>query len=133
MVKRSRGGLVVHGRAADGCCVGWLSATLESKSLVGHAMTLRMKDDHERVITPPHPFNDWQVHAVEIAVEGEEGALSVSNVDLLPPLRNPAMLEGIDDLTSLTYLHEPAGCLFRADYCFTPHPLALITVIGITF
>lgn len=28
--------------------------------------------------------------------------------DSLPPLRNPNILEGLNDLTSLSYLHEPA-------------------------
>ena len=27
----------------------------------------------------------------------------------LPPLRNPDILVGSDDLTTLSYLHEPAG------------------------
>ncbi len=27
----------------------------------------------------------------------------------LPPLRNPEVLSGANDLTSLSYLHEPAG------------------------
>jgi len=27
----------------------------------------------------------------------------------LPPLRNPEILVGCNDLTSLSYLHEPAG------------------------
>lgn len=29
--------------------------------------------------------------------------------DALPPLRNPPLLETTDDLTSLSYLNEPAG------------------------
>ena len=27
----------------------------------------------------------------------------------LPPLQNPDILIGVDDLTDLSYLHEPAG------------------------
>lgn len=34
--------------------------------------------------------------------------LKASNYQL-PPLRNPEILVGANDLTSLSYLHEPAG------------------------
>ena len=34
--------------------------------------------------------------------------LPVKNKDALPPLRNPDILIGENDLTSLSYLHEPA-------------------------
>lgn len=34
--------------------------------------------------------------------------LTVKNEDELPPLRNPDILIGENDLTSLSYLHEPA-------------------------
>lgn len=32
-----------------------------------------------------------------------------ANPDVLPPLRNPPVLEGTEDLTNLSYLNEPAG------------------------
>jgi myosin-5 len=35
--------------------------------------------------------------------------LSIENIASLPPLRNPDILIGANDLTSLSYLHEPAG------------------------
>ncbi len=34
--------------------------------------------------------------------------LKIKNKDELPPLRNPDILIGENDLTSLSYLHEPA-------------------------
>lgn len=34
--------------------------------------------------------------------------LTIRNDDELPPLRNPEILIGENDLTSLSYLHEPA-------------------------
>lgn len=37
-----------------------------------------------------------------------------SDVKSLPPLRNPEILIGANDLTTLSYLHEPAG----RDQCF---------------
>jgi myosin heavy subunit len=34
------------------------------------------------------------------------------SANTLPPLKNPPMLDGVDDLTQLSYLHEPGGmCL----------------------
>lgn len=39
----------------------------------------------------------------------EEAAKSGSTDDVLPPLRNPPLLEATDDLTNLSYLNEPAG------------------------
>ena len=39
----------------------------------------------------------------------QEGVLQVKTSDALPPLRNPDILVGENDLTSLSYLHEPAG------------------------
>ena len=35
--------------------------------------------------------------------------IAVKTSDNLPPLRNPDILLGENDLTSLSYLHEPAG------------------------
>jgi hypothetical protein len=48
----------------------------------------------------------------------------------LPPLRNPPILEAIDDLTHLSYLHEPDGMfLFVSHDAFFHqiHPLAAQT------
>lgn len=52
--------------------------------------------------------------------------------EILPPLRNPPLLEATEDLTNLSYLNEPSGAfpppffLLRVvltpwDYCSTPH------------
>ena len=48
---------------------------------------------------------------VEVMCEGEEGrrVVEVRSPDQLPLLRNPDVLVGANDLTSLSYLHEPAG------------------------
>lgn len=48
---------------------------------------------------------------VELRVEGPDGGMQTVNAATaadLPPLRNPDMLVGADDLTDLSYLHEPA-------------------------
>lgn len=42
--------------------------------------------------------------------EGESKAVVCALGDL-PPLRNPDLLLGANDLTTLSYLHEPAGVL----------------------
>ena len=44
-----------------------------------------------------------------IVIHLQEGVLDVKNTDCLPHLRNPDILVGENDLTSLSYLHEPAG------------------------
>ena len=36
-------------------------------------------------------------------------SVTVKDKGSLPPLRNPDILVGENDLTSLSYLHEPAG------------------------
>ena len=41
----------------------------------------------------------------------QEEDLIVNTPDDLPPLRNPEILIGENDLTSLSYLHEPAGTI----------------------
>lgn len=43
---------------------------------------------------------------IDLEVCGEK---KVSVRGALPPLRNPDILIGANDLTSLSYLHEPAG------------------------
>ncbi|CAD5125633.1 DgyrCDS13833 [Dimorphilus gyrociliatus] len=40
--------------------------------------------------------------------DGEESLIKVKSKNDLPPLRNPEILVGENDLTSLSYLHEPA-------------------------
>ena len=51
-------------------------------------------------------------HADQLVVEEEDGErrelVATSPADL-PPLRNPDILVGANDLTTLSYLHEPAG------------------------
>lgn len=49
--------------------------------------------------------------SVEVQCEGEEETrvLEARSHDSLPLLCNPEMLVGANDLTTLSYLHEPAG------------------------
>ncbi|KAJ3404664.1 Myosin type-2 heavy chain 1 [Chytriomyces hyalinus] len=42
-----------------------------------------------------------------ITFDSSVAALVASGFSNLPPLKNPPMLEGIDDLSNLSYLHEP--------------------------
>ena len=49
---------------------------------------------------------------VVLADEGDEQCsrvIPVKDTSDLPPLRNPKLLVGANDLTTLSYLHEPAG------------------------
>ncbi|CAJ0757419.1 21238_t:CDS:10, partial [Entrophospora sp. SA101] len=61
--------------------IGWISAQLSSKEV---------SSDDELIVTTTLQ------------------KLEKSNNAELPPLRNPPMLEDVDDLTSLSYLNEPA-------------------------
>ncbi|KAJ9077384.1 Myosin type-2 heavy chain 1 [Entomophthora muscae] len=49
---------------------------------------------------------------IKIGIVDEKGKESVIETSAsqpdLPPLKNPLNLDGIDDLTNLNYLHEPA-------------------------
>ncbi|XP_071941692.1 unconventional myosin-Va-like isoform X2 [Antedon mediterranea] len=46
---------------------------------------------------------------VEVELEdGQERTIKIKTKDAMPPLRNPEILIGENDLTSLSYLHEPA-------------------------
>lgn len=50
-----------------------------------------------------------QVHTVKTTLSALAEATTASGSDLLPPLRNPPLLEATEDLTNLSYLNEPAG------------------------
>lgn len=73
---------------------GWVSGVLRQRSVAGGKVKLVFGldgKDKERVY------------------EASLGDLEKTKYADLPPLRNPPMLEGIDDLTLLSHLHEPAG------------------------
>lgn len=60
-----------------------------------------------QVVSPAS--GDKQHITVQPEAGGEEKkSLPISD---LPPLRNPELLLGANDLTTLSYLHEPAGRL----------------------
>ncbi|KAG1680851.1 Unconventional myosin-Va [Nymphon striatum] len=71
----------------------------------------------------PDPNSIWKAAEVvkdykdkQLVVEDEDGeqeTLEVPSDDKLPPLRNPEILIGENDLTSLSYLHEPAGNIIK--------------------
>ena len=66
--------------------------------------------DKDRVWLPAtitSPFSN--TGHLELELENEEKlTLTVTTPTELPPLRNPDMLLGVSDLTSLSHLHEPA-------------------------
>ncbi|CAN3360820.1 myosin-2 [Diutina catenulata] len=70
---------------------GWIGVTVTHKQQDGSSwkLTLAADDDSSRTF------------------EVETAELSEDN-DALPPLRNPPILEAAEDLTSLSYLNEPA-------------------------
>lgn len=56
------------------------------------------------------------------ALLSQEHTFELSKAAELPPLQNPDILVSVDDLTDLSYLHEPAGA-----YLISSLLLVLIT------
>ncbi|RKP25431.1 P-loop containing nucleoside triphosphate hydrolase protein [Syncephalis pseudoplumigaleata] len=80
---------------------GWQLATIQSRELTEAHITLET-----RAVTGDERTNPrMHMHAVPASPRflGQDA----QNTEL-PPLRNPKVLDGADDLTSLSYLHEPA-------------------------
>lgn len=71
--------------------LGWIGTTVKSISLA----------DNKHQIELVSELDDSQVFTVETDNLNEDN-------DKLPPLRNPPILEASEDLTSLSYLNEPA-------------------------
>lgn len=67
--------------------------------------------DREQVWVGGNVVGVVEGESVEVQCEGEEGTrvLKTESQDSLPLLRNPEMLIGANNLTTLSYLHEPAG------------------------
>ncbi|KAI8848017.1 P-loop containing nucleoside triphosphate hydrolase protein [Chytridium lagenaria] len=72
---------------------GWVIATLKEKSLVADTVKMVFSLDQR---------------GKDVVFETSLTKLVASKFADLPPLKNPPMLEGIDDLANLSYLHEPA-------------------------
>ncbi|KAF8981487.1 Myosin type-2 heavy chain 1 [Entomortierella lignicola] len=71
---------------------GWISATLVTKDVAADGkVTMTFTDDNGK----DHVFTSTLAKIKDNSVE-------------LPPLRNPPLLEGTEDLTNLSYLNEPA-------------------------
>ncbi|KAF9098026.1 Myosin type-2 heavy chain 1 [Mortierella sp. GBA35] len=72
---------------------GWISAVLATKDVAADGkVTLTFVDDNGK----DHVFSSTLAKIKE------------SNDGNLPPMRNPPLLEGTEDLTNLSYLNEPA-------------------------
>ncbi|CAK9436845.1 uncharacterized protein LODBEIA_P13670 [Lodderomyces beijingensis] len=71
--------------------LGWIGTTVKSNKLEGNKHVIQLVSESD----------DGKVFTVET------DSLSEDN-DKLPPLRNPPILEAAEDLTSLSYLNEPA-------------------------
>ncbi|CAO1616940.1 unnamed protein product [Parajaminaea phylloscopi] len=76
--------------------LGWISATQTSKAVISATGEVSIEfalDDREGVREVRTTLDKLQARGGE---------------DILPPLRNPPLLEATDDLTNLSYLNEPA-------------------------
>ncbi|XP_050522189.1 unconventional myosin-Va isoform X2 [Daktulosphaira vitifoliae] len=72
---------------------------------------------------------DGQKLVIRKTKDGIEQVLKVNSEEELPPLQNPDILIGENDLTSLSYLHEPA-ILYNL-YCRFVQSRAIYTYCGI--
>lgn len=73
---------------------GWISAALSTKDVAADGkVTMTFVDDNGK----DHVFSSTLAKIEE------------SKNELLPPMRNPPLLEGTEDLTNLSFLNEPAG------------------------
>lgn len=65
--------------------------------------------DKNRVWISANVTKDFDGKELHIENEDlEQSVITIKSDDDLPPLRNPDILIGENDLTSLSYLHEPA-------------------------
>ncbi|KAG0070757.1 Myosin type-2 heavy chain 1, partial [Podila epicladia] len=72
---------------------GWISATLSTKDVAADGkVSMTFVDDNGK----DHVFSSTLAKIEE------------SKNELLPPMRNPPLLEGTEDLTNLSFLNEPA-------------------------
>lgn len=71
---------------------GWITGTLREKVVTAASVKLFFSTDTDE----------------DTIFETTMDKLVANNFENLPPLKNPPMLEGIDDLSNLSYLHEPA-------------------------
>ncbi|KAJ8295745.1 Myosin-2A [Rhodotorula toruloides] len=80
--------------------LGWVSGHVTNKHVDGEDVRIDFVDENGKD------------HTVTTSLSA-----IASNPDVLPPLRNPPVLEGTEDLTNLSHLNEPAGAscaLFRS-------------------
>ncbi|KAJ3105937.1 Myosin type-2 heavy chain 1 [Phlyctochytrium planicorne] len=97
MASNSENPLEVYGKGTKAWFAdeqeGWVTATMKEKSLVGDTVKMVFTLDSR---------------SKDVVFETSLTKLVANKFADLPPLKNPPMLEGIDDLANLSYLHEPA-------------------------
>ncbi|KAJ3117103.1 Myosin type-2 heavy chain 1 [Phlyctochytrium bullatum] len=72
---------------------GWITGSMKEKTV---------KDDAVKMTF------EVEGRGKDVVFEASLSKLVASKFQELPPLKNPPILEGIDDLANLSYLHEPA-------------------------
>ncbi|KAI8866136.1 hypothetical protein GQ42DRAFT_151142 [Ramicandelaber brevisporus] len=77
---------------------GWIRGTVSSVDVVPNKSV--------KIVFTPDPDSGFSASTAEFEATFDQ--LFVKKTHELPPLDNPQILEGIDDLTSLSHLHEPA-------------------------
>ncbi|GAA5903549.1 myosin 2 [Sporobolomyces salmoneus] len=75
---------------------GWISGHVTARAIEGDQVKLEFVDDKGKE------------SKVSVALSALEAASPANPLEVLPPLRNPPLLESTEDLTNLSYLNEPA-------------------------
>ncbi|KAK4705503.1 myosin V, partial [Phenoliferia sp. Uapishka_3] len=95
---------------------GWISGEVTGKQVDGDSVKLTFMDEKGKVssLLPclAHEYfggsAGWALAQPTTPVPPLATATPSSPSDVLPPLRNPPLLEATEDLTNLSYLNEPA-------------------------
>ncbi|GAA5890383.1 hypothetical protein JCM5296_002805 [Sporobolomyces johnsonii] len=75
---------------------GWISGHVTNRTVDADQVTFQFVDEKGKEST------------VSTTLAALESATASNPLDVLPPLRNPPLLESTEDLTNLSYLNEPA-------------------------
>ncbi|KAK4053467.1 Myosin type-2 heavy chain 1 [Microbotryomycetes sp. JL201] len=78
--------------------LGWISGQVTGKHV----------DDALGKVVLDFVDDEQQPHKVETTIDALKQVTAAAPSDILPPLRNPPVLEASEDLTNLSYLNEPA-------------------------
>ena len=88
-------------------CVGSCGENSRRRPGYTHLSVRRWRSKIQNLLPPRQILTTvlLQIRTVQTALT----VLQSDNIETLPPLMNPSILEASDDLTNLSHLNEPAG------------------------